>query len=163
MSEFFNQHKKISYLFLAFILFMLITRIRLIFSYSIDLDGVEFMFIHYIQNILLHKGMYVDIYKYPFDTVIHMPLYTYLMAGIIKILNHAAINDIHAQLVICRLLSIACLPVTILYILKILKLYNNDKFVSLAVICFFMLLLTCHFYSAIQDALKTTFFLIVAP
>lgn len=159
MSELFKKYKTTSYLLFALIVFMLITRIRLIFSYSIDLDGVEFMFIHYVQNILLHKGMYVDIYKYPFDTVIHMPLYTYLMSGIIKVLNHAAINDIHAQLVICRLVSIACLPVSIIYLLKILRLHNKDVFVSLGVVCFFMLLLTGHFYSARQDALKTTFFL----
>lgn len=159
MQEELKKYHTQSYILIAFIVFMLITRIRLIFSYSIDLDGVEFMFIHYIQNILFHKGMYSDIYKYPFDTVIHMPLYTYIMAGILKLFHLTTVNDIHAQLIVCRLLSVLCLPVTVFYMLKILKQFNKDNFVSLCVICFFMLLLTGHFFSARQDALKTTFYL----
>lgn len=159
MSELFKKYRIYTLLLCFLFIYMIYSRIRLIFSYSIDLDGVEFMFIHYAQNILHHKGMYCDVNKFPFDTVIHMPYYTYLIAAIFKLFSLTTVNDIHTQLIICRIISIICLPVCILYLTKILRLFNKDLLLTLSMICFFMLFLTGHFYSARQDSIKTAFFL----
>lgn len=159
MQELFKKHRTYTLLLGFLFIYMIYSRIRLIFSYSIDLDGVEFMFIHYAQNILYQKGMYCDVNKFPFDTVIHMPYYTYFIAAIFKTLHLTTVNDIHLQLIVCRIISICCLPVCILYLTKIIRLFNIDLLLTISAICFFMLYLTGHFYSARQDSVKTTFFL----
>lgn len=158
MKEAAYKYKVPTIILSVLIIYMLLSRILLIFSYSLDLDGVEFTFIHYAQKLLFNKPLYSDIDKYPFDIVIHMPFYPYISSTIFKLLHLTSVNDIHSQLVVCRLISFAFLPFCLMYIIKILWLNNKNIFSTLSVVCFFMLLLCGHFYTARQDALKTTLF-----
>jgi hypothetical protein len=46
----------------------------LIFSYNIDLDGAEFTFVHYIQQLLKGEPLYLNPYEAPYSITIYTPL-----------------------------------------------------------------------------------------
>ena len=50
----------------------------LIFSYNIDLDGAEFTFVHYIQQLLKGEPLYLNPYEAPYSITIYTPLYLHL-------------------------------------------------------------------------------------
>ena len=166
MYEFIRKYRLHFIFLLGIIVFMLYERMRLIFSYSTDLDGLEYMFIHYTQNILYHKKLYCSSDVYPFDICVHMPLYPYTMSTIFRFLHYMdpnimlrKVECIYKHLIICRMLSFVFLWICLYYVIKTLRLFEKNKFITLFTVCFVMLFLTGHFYAARQDAIKMALFL----
>ncbi|MDB5227038.1 MAG: hypothetical protein JWN78_1231 [Bacteroidota bacterium] len=168
MFQFIRKYRLHFIFLLCLISFMLYERSILIFSYSTDLDGLEYMFIHYTQNILYHKKLYCSSNVYPFDICVHMPLYPYTMSTIFRFLHYMdpnimlrKVECIYKHLIICRMLSFVFLWVCLYFIVRTLWLFNRNKFITFFTVCFAMLFLTGHFYAARQDAIKMAFFLIL--
>src|SRR4051812_46030271 len=108
--------------FVSLILYLLIVRIRLIFSYSIDLEGAEFGFVHYAQILLQGKPLYGNPNVLPFLPVLFTPIYPYLLSCLASLFNYSYINDIHSILVIARTLSLLSMLVNIYFIHRLFKL-----------------------------------------
>ena len=143
---------------LSILAFLLLVRIKLIFSYSIDLDGAEFGFIHYAQLLLQHKPLYANPNAFPYLPVLFTPCYPYLISSLSNLFHLNYNNDIHQILVMARTLSFLFLFVNAYLIFKIFKLFKLPSIYFLAMFTFYVLLITGHFFATRPDALKTTAF-----
>jgi hypothetical protein len=139
---------------------MLVVRVLLIFSRNIDLDGAEFTFVHYLQQLLSGKPLYTDPENYPYSAVLYTPLYLYIVYGICKIFSFNYVHDIYEIFVAGRILSFAFVLVSLYYIDMFTLKRTQDKFNRLFMVCTFLILLTGHAYAMRPDSMKIAFFII---
>ena len=70
--------------YIPFILLMaelLFVRLRLIFSYSLDLIGLEYYFTHIVQQILTHQAIYPNPESLPYANCLYTPVYFYICSA----------------------------------------------------------------------------------
>ena len=144
----------------SIILYLLCIRFRLIFSYSLDLDGAEFFFVNFVQLIEQGKSLYRNPLEFPFMGVQHAPVYPYLLYSISKVLKFDLINDIHNMLVVGRFLAWISMFVNLYFISKIFRRLELPFFYSLVGATFYLLLITGHFFATRPDGMKATLFTI---
>lgn len=132
----------------------------LIFSYNIDLDGAEFTFIHYIQQLLKGESMYLNPYAAPYSITIYTPLYLHLVELASRFLRVNYITDIHNIYVIGRFISFVftLLGLTAVFMFAKKKLQNRT--LVLFVCTLYLLLLTGHAYAVRPDCMKISFFIL---
>lgn len=141
------------------IAYLLSCRVWLLFSYNLDLDGAEFTFIHYTQQLLSGKNLYLNPEAFPFSAIIYSPLYIYLHAGLCKLFNVDYLNDIHCIFIIGRILSLFFVFPSMIYLALFVKKLNGNLTGQLTAICMFLLLMTGHSYISRPDSMKIAFFL----
>lgn len=154
----FNE-KYINIFSLILIFYMLFVRVLLIFSYSIDLDGLEFCFLPHIQNVIDEKPLYPNPMVFPYHACTFVPLYFYVVAIPIAQFNLSISTDLHLIYIIGRLFSLFFF----IFLIFILLFYVRYRFkISmqkiLVITTLYLLLMTGHVYALRPDALKLLFF-----
>ncbi|MDB5227052.1 MAG: hypothetical protein JWN78_1245 [Bacteroidota bacterium] len=138
---------------------MLFVRFCLIFSYNIDLDGAEFTFVHYIQQMLSGKPLYLNPESYPFSAVIYTPLYLHLVYWTCKFCDIDYIYNIRGIYFLGRCISFFFVFIGIFFLDKFVQKKSRDPLARLAVACLFMIMLTGHAYVLRPDSAKIAFFI----
>lgn len=156
----FFKRLKFYYLPAAIIMLLLSIRFLLVFSYSIDLDGTEFAFLHNAQ--LLYKG--ISVYRhpdyFPFYAVMYTPLYYYLLMWTAKLLSINPIEEVHRLLIVARLINVGLMATNLIVLFKIMTAFKLPKNYSYILLLFFMMLITGHCFSARPDGLKITVYIL---
>ncbi len=140
------------------ILYLLIIRLRLIFSYSLNLEGAEFSAIHTVQLLLNGQSLYKNPASYPFDATIYLPLYHYLLFFICSLCGINPFADIHSIYAAGRAFSLVTLLINLFVLDRFICLFNKNLLVRVAGIFVFVILLPAHIYTARPDALELLFF-----
>lgn len=153
------QHRWLLLLPLLPILYMLSVRFLLIFSYNTDLDGAEFTFIHYLQQLLSGKPLYLDPEHFPFSATIYTPAYLYLVYFVCKFYRLDYIRDIHEIYMAGRTVSFFFVFVSLFYIDRFSKRQNAGAFTRMLMLCIFLLLITGHAYATRPDSMKIACFI----
>lgn len=143
--------------------FILIIRFNLIQTYITDLAGIEQNVIYGIQRIILNKDLYTDPEKPPFAIIQYSPLYYYICAFIVKILNlYSEPGDLHKIYVISRSLSlffgILCSYI-FFYITQ--RHFSSKKFISLVGAFLVFIFQYEHHYAARPDSLLDACLLLI--
>lgn len=144
---------------IAVIAYILTVKAFLIFSYNIDLDGAEFTFIHYIQQILIENKLYLDPEAFPFSATIYTPLYLHIISAFCNIFGIDPINDIHTIYVSGRILSYLFVLVCLVFIHKFVQKQTKNLLISLICIAVFLILITGHMFAFRPDSMKIAFFI----
>jgi hypothetical protein len=145
---------------IGIILYLLYIRFRLIFSYSLDLDGAEFFFVNFVQLLEQGKSLYRNPLEFPFMGVQHAPAYPYLLYFIGKCLRFNLLEDIHQMLTVARLVAWLSMFVNIYVVVKILRRFGLSTLYFISGLTLYLLLITGHFYATRPDGIKTTLFTI---
>ena len=103
MQTILDKYKLQNVLFIILIAYLLLTRILLIFSYSIDLDGTEFIFVYYVQQLLEHKPIYNNPTSFPFQACLFVPIYLYVLKTIVSFFNITLQENLHFIYIVGRL------------------------------------------------------------
>lgn len=146
--------------FILIIVFLLSTRWKLIFSYSVDLDGLEYYFFRIIQEMQHGKPMYENPLMFPYSINLYTPVYFYLFSGLVSLLKLNAYNDLHQILVVGRLLSFSIVLVQLYFLIKLAKKITESNFIIILITTLYILLISGHIYAVRPDALKTLFFIL---
>jgi hypothetical protein len=146
------------YLLIAYLLYV---RIRLIFSWSVDLDGSEYIFINLVQFLLQGKSFYGNPVQFPFMTDIYTPGYTCLLYSIARVFGWNYITNIHEIVIAARSIALLCMPVNVYFIYRCMKELRFQRNFILPLITLYILLITGHFYATRPDAIKTTLFTVI--
>ncbi len=143
------------------IAYLLYIRFRLIFSYNIDLDGAEYVFVHYVQYLLQGRNLYGNPIQFPFIPDIYTPGYAYLLYYIARIFKWHYINNIHEILVAARAIAFVFMLINLGFVYKCLKDIRVLNTCILPLMALYVVLITGHFYAMRPDAIKTTLFTII--
>lgn len=154
-------NKFISIAFLLFALYLLAVRFILIFSYSVNLEGEEFAFVHFVQKLDIQKTLYLDPFSYPFTLCVYNPLYSYLILLLAKIATINVHEDTYALFVLARVVSFLFVFLQLYFMSKIFTFFTISKQLQIIAICLYLLLITGHFYVMRPDALITASFTII--
>lgn len=138
---------------------MLTVRVLLTFSYNLDLDGAEFTFVHYLQQLLSGKPLYLNPESHPYSAVIYAPANLYLAYYTSRLFHLDYIRDIHTLYILGRSISFIFVLLCIYYIWLFSKRYSEDKNTQIISICLFLLLITGHAYAFRPDSMKIAFFI----
>ncbi|HUM50841.1 MAG TPA: hypothetical protein PK431_03460 [Chitinophagales bacterium] len=141
-------------------LFLVGIRVYYLFSYSTNLEGVEFALVHFIQLICLKGSLYTNAAKFPYLLVVHAPLYYYSMAAIMKLFSVNVVNDIHTIYIIGRSIAFLLLFVNYFILLKIVQLFIVHFKYKIRLFLLFILFIPAHFYACRPDAFKVLFFML---
>lgn len=138
---------------------MLTVRVLLIFSYNLDLDGAEFTFVHYLQQLLSGNPLYLNPESHPYSAVIYAPANLYLAYYTSRLFHLDYIHDIHTLYILGRSISFVFVLLCIYYVWQFSKRYAEDKNTQIISVCLFLLLLTGHAYAFRPDSMKIAFFI----
>jgi hypothetical protein len=144
--------------FLLLMAFILAARFRLIFSYSVDMDGAEYTYIHLIQRLILGHDLYNNSVGFPFIQLVYTPLYFYIYYSLCKLFHLHSLNDIHAIYIVGRTLSFVVFLCQAWFIYKVLQRYALSLFYRLVTLTLYMLLITGGVFVAKMDGMKIIFF-----
>lgn len=158
MQTILDKYKLQNVLFILLIAYLLVVRILLMFSYSLDLEGAEYTFVHFVQKIEYAKTLYQNPLVFPFTNCVYNPLYPYLIWIIAKAFALDFSKDIHAIFMIGRVISFVCILIQIVYVIKFIQLFEKSKSIILLGVLLYLLLITGHFYAMRPDAIVTTMF-----
>src|SRR4051812_2108782 len=103
MRKLFTKYKLYFLPFVFLTALLLYVRWLLVFSYNVDIDGLEYYFVHLIQEMQQHKPMYANPMAFPYSVNLYTPVYLYLFNGIIHLTKVNIYNDVYKILVIGRL------------------------------------------------------------
>lgn len=131
----------------------------LIFSYNIDLDGAEFTFVHYIQQLLKGEPLYLNPYEAPFSITIYTPLYLHLVEAACRFLEVNYIDNIYKIFITGRSISFGFTILGVYYIYLFAKKYLTDNALILFACALYLLLITGHSYAVRPDSMKLAFFI----
>ncbi|HPH88188.1 MAG TPA: hypothetical protein PKV76_06925 [Chitinophagales bacterium] len=131
----------------------------LIFSYNIDLDGAEFTFVHYIQQLLKGEPLYLNPYEAPFSITIYTPLYLHLVEAACRFLEVNYIDNIYKIFITGRIISFGFTILGVYYIYLFAKKYLTDNALILFACALYLLLITGHSYAVRPDSMKLAFFI----
>lgn len=146
---------------IAYILFayLLLIMTSYLFSYSVDLEGMEFSFLYHLQVLKKYGTVYTNPDVYPYFICFYPPLYSSFMHKFCSSMHVDVFTDLHRALVWGRLLSLLLLIVNVRLIIKITSLFNKNKTSFIQVALLLMLLFPMHYFSFRPDSLKVTFFI----
>lgn len=130
----------------------------LIFSYSLDLEGAEYSFVHFVQKIEYFKSLYLNSFEFPFTNCVYNPFYPYFIWMIAKVIKLDFIKDIHSIFIIGRSISFVFVFIQIFYLVKFIHLFEKNKTIVLLGVLLYLLLITGHFYAMRPDSMVTTLF-----
>lgn len=139
--------------------YMLLVRLFLIFSFDLDLDGAEFTFVHYIQQLLQAKNLYLNPETYPYSAVIYTPLYLYVVFFITKLFHLDYIKHIHEIYIIGRSVSFISILASIFVVDLLIKKQTINRVVRVSAIFIFLNLISGHAFVMRPDGMKILFFL----
>ena len=109
------------------LVYILYVRIRLIFSYSLDLEGGEFAFAHFVQVMLEGHRLYSNPNAYPYFVTMYGPIYPLLCYSICKLLNLNSLADLHTIYIVGRSLSLGAFVLILSVLYKFIGLMNQHK------------------------------------
>lgn len=130
----------------------------LVFSYSLDLEGAEYTFVHFVQKIEYFKSLYLNSFEFPFTNCVYNPFYPYFIWLIVKLARLDFVKDIHAIFIIGRSISFVFVFIQIFYLVKFIHLFEKNKTIVLLGVLLYLLLITGHFYAMRPDAIVTALF-----
>ena len=119
---------------------MLTVRVLLIFSYNLDLDGAEFTFVHYLQQLLSGNPLYLNPESHPYSAVIYAPANLYLAYYTSRLFHLDYIHDIHTLYILGRSISFVFVLLCIYYVWQFSKRYAEDKNTQIISVCLFSLI-----------------------
>jgi hypothetical protein len=131
----------------------------LIFSYNIDLDGAEFTFVHYIQQLLKGEPLYLNPYEAPYSITIYTPLYLHLVEAACRLLEVNYIDNIYKIFITGRIISFGFTILGVYYIFLFAKKHITNSAIILFVCALYLLLITGHSYAVRPDSMKVAFFI----
>ncbi len=159
MQTILDKYKLQNVLFIILIAYLLLTRILLIFSYSIDLDGTEFIFVYYVQQLLEHKPIYNNPTSFPFQACLFVPIYLYVLKTIVSFFNITLQENLHFIYIVGRLFSFVLFMLQILIFTSYVKIrFKASAQIILIGTAIYLLLITGHMYVIRPDAMKYLFF-----
>lgn len=141
------------------IIALLFVRLLQLFSYSIDLDGAEFTFVHYIQQLLNGQPLYMNPEAHPYSAVIYAPLNLYMVYGICKLFSVDQIQDIHTIFIVGRVVSFVSVLCCLFCVDKFIIKHTSDYPIRAKCLLVFLLIMTGHAYAFRPDSMKILFFL----
>ena len=159
----FNRFKLLTYtdwICLLLILYILKIVFSYIASYSIDIQGVEFAFLHNIQLLRKHQPLYGNPDTYPFYLIFYPPLYSYFTEHLTEAFKINPFVSIHELLVGMRSLSLFFTLLNGWITLRILNLLSVRSSKRILLYLLFLLTLTLHIFAARPDSFKLFFFLL---
>ena len=142
-----SMYKWMEYVFFAFILLVFTSYI---FSYSIDLEGMEFSFLFHLQVLKKYGTVYTNPDSFPYFICFYPPFCSTMHVNIF--------TDMHRALVWGRLLSFVLLFVNVRIVIKITELFIPKKISFIQIALLLLLILPMHFFSFRPDSFKVTFF-----
>jgi len=161
LQAFLDKYRLQNIVFILLIAYLLITRILLIFSYSIDLDGAEFIFVYHVQRLIDHKPLYNNPTEFPFLACLFVPVYLYILKGVLSLFSTSSQHDLHFMYVVSRAFSfvlfILQISIFITYLRRRFQSSWRNIFILTAV---YLLLISGHMYVVRPDALKFLLFTI---
>jgi hypothetical protein len=131
----------------------------LIFSYNIDLDGAEFTFVHYIQQLLKGEPLYLNPYEAPYSITFTRHLYLHLVEAACRFLEVNYIDNIYKIFITGRIISFGFTILGVYYIYLFAKKYLTNSAIILFVCALYLLLITGHSYAVRPDSMKLAFFI----
>ena len=154
-----NKYRLYYIPFIFLIALLLYIRLLFVFSYSIDIDGLEYYFVHLVQELLSGKPMYSNPQEFPYSINLYTPVYFYLFGILTRLSNLNIYNDLHQILVLGRLLSLSIIFIQLIYLIKLIRKFSKSNFISILVITLYLLFISGHIYAVRPDALKILFFI----
>lgn len=141
--------------------YMLIVRVALLFSYSIDLDGTEYVFVHYVQRLLENKPIYGNPTAFPYLACLFTPLYIYTLKGLVCLFNPSPQQALHTTYIIGRAFSLLLVITQV----GLLAVYMRKRFrlrwqPLLICGCLYLALVTGHLFVIRPEAMKSLLFTI---
>lgn len=146
--------------FIITITYLLLTRWQFVYSYSIDLDGLEYYFFRIIQEMQQGKAMYADPMEFPYSINLYTPVYFYVLSSLVSVLKLNIYNDLHEILITGRMLSFFTVLLQILFLIKLIKKITESNFIVVLIVALYILLISGHIYAVRPDAFKTFFFIL---
>lgn len=154
-----DKYKIQNILIIFLIGYLLIIRIKLIFSYSVDLDGAEFVFVYYVQRLLANHTIYNNPTEFPYLACLFVPIYLYTLKTIVSVFSISKQSDMHFIYIVGRSFSLVLfllqLVITTTYFRKRFSL-SFDKILIIVLIN--LLLISGHMYVIRPDAMKFLLF-----
>jgi hypothetical protein len=138
---------------------MLAVRTLLTVSFNIDNDGAEFTFVHYIQQLMSGKPLYLNPEAYPYSAVIYTPLYLYIIYGICALCKFNYVTDILQIFIIGRMVSFLFVLLCLFYLDKFSRRWTKQLSTRLNIAAVFLILLTGHAYAMRPDSMKIAFYI----
>jgi hypothetical protein len=135
-------------------------RILLAYSYSLDIDGLEYYFLRLVQQLAQGRTLYENPELYPYSNCLYTPIYFYLYHALIYLSGLDAYNSPHEVLIAGRMLSLTLVMVQLVYLVKLGNRLSNSIFQTMLLVTFYLLLITGHMYAVRPDSLKVLFFLV---
>lgn len=154
-----NKYKLLHLPFIFLIVLLLYIRFLFIFSYSVDIDGLEYYFLHLVQEMLNGQRMYGNPMEFPYSINLYTPVYFYLFGISVRLSNLNIYNDIHQMLVLGRMLSFSIVLLQLIYLVKLVRKFSTSTFISIIVLALYLLFISGHIYAVRPDALKILFFI----
>ncbi|MCC6582286.1 MAG: glycosyltransferase family 39 protein [Chitinophagales bacterium] len=139
---------------------LLYIRLKLVFSYSLDLVGLEYYFIHIVQQLSAGQGIYPNPEALPYANCLYTPVYFYIYRIAVSCLQINVFNDIYILLVLGRILSIIFVMAQIVYLIKFARLFTKSRIIQIAAVAFYLLLITEMMFAVRPDSLKVFFFMV---
>jgi hypothetical protein len=130
----------------------------LIFSYSLDLDGAEYLSVFMMQIMLPGHSLYQNPAVFPYKSVIYTPVYSYVLYGLCRLFGVNGFSDIHSVYIIGRSLTYAAFLITLFVLDKFVRLFSRDTLVRVLCIALFTMLQSTQIFSARPDGLQLLFF-----
>ncbi|HNF48937.1 MAG TPA: hypothetical protein PKO18_04940 [Chitinophagales bacterium] len=141
------------------ILFLLTVRLLLIFSYSVDLDGMESAFVIYVQRLTDNQPLYGNPTDYPYFVCLFLPTYIYVLKFLVEIFGAGSKTDPHVIFIIGRAFSFSVFLLQVclsfFYCKKRFLISNRNLLFG---VMLYLLLISGHMYVMRPDALKVLFF-----
>lgn len=142
------------------ILYILKIVFSYISSYSTDIQGIEFAFLHNIQLLKKNHPLYSNPDNYPFYLIFYPPLYTLFINRLTDAFKINPFVSIHELLVSMRVFSLIFTMLNGWIMLRILKLLSVRSTKKILLYLLFLLTLTLHIFAARPDSFKLFFFLL---
>lgn len=147
----------IAYVLFAYFLLIILTYV---FSYSMDLEGMEFSFLYHLQVLKKYGTVYTNPDSFPYFICFYPPFYASFMNKFCAAMQVNILTDLHRALIWGRLISFILLFVNTWFIKKTVSLLTENKARFIHIILLLMLLYPMHFFSFRPDSFKVTFFVI---
>lgn len=158
MIEFIKKYRIHFIPFIFLISLLLLIRLRLLFSYSFDNDGLEYYFVHAMQRIMLHKPLYPNPESFPFENCLYTPIYPYLYSIITAFCKSDVTANFYKIYSLGRALSYILVLAQLYYLIKLVKIFTVSGFHHVLILTLYLLLITGHIFCIRPDALKLFFF-----
>ena len=154
-----NMHFS-EWIFILLFLYFLSIVVLNIFSYSIDIGGIEFAFLNYIQLLDKNGHLYLNPDAYPFFDIIYPPLHSYTLKYLLSILQINPQENIHEALIVGRLISFILGIINGYILIRIIKLLISENKNKILLLLIGILLLPQHFFTFRPDSFKVSFFIL---